>query len=211
VSPLAALLLRGVVLGLAIAAPVGPIGLLCIRRTLADGRRIGFVSGLGAATADGLYGAVAAFGLSAVTSALVAAQTPLRLVGGLFLVYLGVRTFRSRPAERAADAPATGNLAGAYASTFLLTITNPMTILSFAAIFAGAGLGAATGGTSAALLVLGVFLGSALWWLLLSSTVGLLHARVTPVTLAWVNRACGLALCTFGLLALAAAFAARGR
>src|SRR6266566_8617346 len=132
--------LRGVAIGFSIAAPVGPIGVLCIRRTLAEGRGCGFASGLGAATADAVYGCVAGFGLTSVSNLLVSQQTWLRLIGGLFLCYLGVKSFFARQA-RSAAASKSGALTGAYASTFLLTLTNPMTILSFAAVFAGLGLG----------------------------------------------------------------------
>jgi LysE type translocator len=124
------LFLRGLVIGFSIAAPVGPIGVLCIRRTLADGRAAGFFSGLGAATADALYGAVAAFGLTAISSVLIGQATWLRLGGGLFLCYLGIKTFLARPAAEATPARATG-LIGAYVSTLLLTLANPTTILSF--------------------------------------------------------------------------------
>jgi len=200
-------LVRGIVLGLSVAAPVGPIGLLCIQRTLAQGRRVGLVSGLGAATADALYGAAAAFGLTAVTGTLVSVQTGLRLAGGLFLIYLGVRTLRSRPAECAAEAGAMSgsrhSLLAAYLSTLLLTITNPMTILSFAALFASAGLvGANAGPAAATLLVFGVLLGSALWWLLLSAGVGLFRSRLRPERLVWINRLSGAAIIAFGLAAL---------
>ncbi|OFX32959.1 MAG: lysine transporter LysE, partial [Armatimonadetes bacterium RBG_16_67_12] len=136
-------LLRGLLIGFSIAAPVGPIGVLCIRRTLAHGRTAGFVSGLGAATADALYGGVAGFGLTAVSGVLVDQQVWLRLVGVAFLIYLGIRTFLARPSDRAAAAAASG-LISAYGSTLILTLTNPMTILSFAAIFAGLGLGQAS-------------------------------------------------------------------
>jgi threonine/homoserine/homoserine lactone efflux protein len=129
-------LFQGILIGLSIAAPVGPIGVLCIRRTLSEGRGTGFVSGLGAATADAIYGCVAGFGLTFISDILVSQQTWFRLVGGLFLCYLGIRNFLARPVERAASVGGQG-LAGAYASTFILTLTNPMTILSFAAIFAG--------------------------------------------------------------------------
>ena len=135
------LLLRGVLLGFAIAAPVGPIGVLCIRRTLAFGRITGLVTGLGAATADMCYGAVAAFGLAAVSSLLISQQHWIRLIGGAFLCYLGVTTILARPAAAAASARS-GGLAAAYASTLALTLTNPLTILSFAAIFAGLGFAA---------------------------------------------------------------------
>jgi len=182
---------------------VGPIGVLCIRRTLADGRAVGFAAGLGAATADALYGAVAGFGLTVVSTALVGQQGWLRLIGGAFLCWLGARTFLARPAEAAAQAAGGAGLLGAYASTLVLTLTNPMTILSFAAVFAGLGVGAAGGGYgAAAVLVLGVFAGSALWWLVLSGAVGLLRHRVTPRGLRWVNRASGTIIAGFGLPAL---------
>jgi len=194
--------LRGLAIGFSIAAPVGPIGVLCIRRTLAEGRLCGFASGLGAATADAVYGCVAGFGLTAVSDLLVSQQTGLRLIGGLFLVYLGVKSFFARPAGSAAT-PNGGALAGAYASTFLLTLTNPMTILSFAAVFAGLGLGGgATNYAGAALLVLGVFLGSALWWLCLSGGVGLFREKLNDDHFRWVNRISGTIIAGFGLLAL---------
>jgi threonine/homoserine/homoserine lactone efflux protein len=193
------------ILGFSIAAPVGPIGILCIRRTLAEGRSFGFASGLGAATADALYGSIAAFGLTLITNVLVGQQLWLRLVGGAFLCYLGARTLLSRPAEQAAQARASGRgLLGAWVSTLLLTVTNPMTILSFVAVFAGLGLGqGAAGELDAAMLVLGVFCGSALWWLVLSGGVSLLRRRVTPNLLVWVNRVSGATILAFGLLALA--------
>jgi threonine/homoserine/homoserine lactone efflux protein len=181
---------------------VGPIGVLCIRRTLAEGRATGFVSGLGAATTDAIYGSIAAFGLTVVSGVLVGQQVWLRLIGGAFLCYLGLKAFTARPAEQTAAAGGNG-LPGAYASTFFLTLTNPMTILSFAAIFAGLGLaGASADFTSAATLVAGVFLGSAAWWLILSTSAGGLRARVTPGGLRWVNRISGGIILTFGLAAL---------
>ena len=197
------LFFKGVVIGFAIAAPVGPIGVLCIRRTLAEGRVSGLVSGLGAATADALYGAVAALGLTFVTEFLVGGQAWLRLVGGAFLLFLGVRTFLARPAERAAPAARSG-LPGAYASTFFLTLTNPTTILSFAAIFAGLGVaGAASGDVlSAMLLVLGVFLGSAAWWFVLSGATSLFRTRLSVRGLRWVNRISGTVIAAFGVLAV---------
>jgi len=195
--------LRGLVIGLSIAAPVGPIGVLCIRRTLADGRAIGFVSGLGAATADGLYGAVAAFGLSLVTNALVNQRLWLQAAGGIFLCYLGVRTWLAVPAAASGEAADGRGLTTAWASTFALTLTNPATIISFAAIFAGLGLGRSVGGYGAAsLMVLGVFLGSALWWLILSTGVGLLRSAFTRDRLRWVNRCAGLIITAFGVAAL---------
>jgi threonine/homoserine/homoserine lactone efflux protein len=202
------LIVRGFILGFAIAAPVGPIGLLCIQRTLNQGRLVGLASGLGAATADAFYGAVAAFGLTIVSAFLIEQQFWLALVGGLFLCYLGVRTFLSGPAARAANSEAKG-IGGAYMSTFLLTITNPMTILAFVAIFAGAGLATAGGDAmAAAWMVVGVFLGSATWWFLLSGGVSLLRSHINATVLLWVNRAAGAILVIFGVLAIGRAFVA---
>lgn len=195
-------LLRGMIFGLSVAAPVGPMGVLCIRRTLADGRIAGLVTGLGTATADACYGAVAAFGLTFISAFLVNQQFWLRLIGGAFLCYLGATTFLSKPAERPAAVRA-GGLRSAYFTTFALTLTNPLTILTFAAIFAGIGAGEINGAYgSAALLVLGVFLGSALWWLILSGGTGLVRAKLTPARLVWVNRISGVVIATFGALAL---------
>jgi threonine/homoserine/homoserine lactone efflux protein len=192
--------LRGLAIGFSIAAPVGPIGVLCIRRTLADGRASGLVSGLGAATADALYGCVAGFGLTFISNTLISQQVWLRLIGGAFLCYLGLKTFLARSAEQAATAKA-NSLVAAYVSTLFLTLTNPMTILSFAAIFAGLG-GASGNYVSALVLVLGVFVGSALWWLTLSTGVSLFRTKFTPHGLRWVNRVSGLVITTFGLFAL---------
>lgn len=199
-------LFRGILIGFSIAAPVGPIGVLCIRRTLADGRAAGLVSGLGAATADALYGCVAGFGLTLISNFLVRQQWWLGLIGGLFLCYLGGKTLLSKPAEQAASAKGSG-LLGAYASTFFLTVTNPVTILAFAAIFAGLGLANTRGDYGAAVvLVLGVFLGSAAWWLLLSGGVSLLRERFTATGLQWVNRISGVIILGFGLFALTTLF-----
>jgi threonine/homoserine/homoserine lactone efflux protein len=201
-----ALLLKGLVMGFSIAAPVGPIGVLCIRRTLGSGILHGVVSGLGTASADAIYGCFAAFGVTAVSDFLLGAQFWLRLVGGVFLLYLGFMTFRSVPAREAAKAGEgrSGGLAGAYASAFFLTLTNPMTIVSFAAVFAGLGLGAAPEGrASAALLVFGVFAGSMLWWLFLSGSVHLLRSRFDHTRLVWVNRLSGLVIAAFGVASIA--------
>lgn len=196
------LFVRGLILGFAIAAPVGPIGLLCIQRTLNEGRTIGLVSGLGAATADAIYGAIAAFGLTLVAGFLVDQQHWLSLAGGVFLCYLGARTILATPAVVGARADATGVL-GAYGTTLALTLTNPMTILAFVAIFAGAGLAASAGDQWAALMiVLGVFCGSAAWWLLLSTGVSLLRGSITPPVMVWINRIAGVVIALFGVFML---------
>jgi threonine/homoserine/homoserine lactone efflux protein len=160
-------LVTGAVVGFSIAVPVGPVGLLCIRRSLSDGRLAGFVTGMGAAAADTLYGLAAAFSLTALTNFLVDHRTSFQLFGGLFMLGLGVATLRSRPVASTADRPA--HHAGiAFVSAFAITATNPMTVFAFIGIFAGLNHPAAD--TLASMrLVLGVFLGSAAWWLILSN------------------------------------------
>src|SRR5215469_4015962 len=176
-------LLKGFAIGFAIAAPVGPIDVLCIRRSLAGGRWLGLATGLGAATADASYGAIAGFGLTAVSTFLVSQRLWLNLIGGLFLCYLGVKTWLSKPAKASAAAEVVP-LIPAYASTLLLTLTNPMTILSFIAVFAGLGLSTAANYFAASLLVIGVFSGSAAWWVVLSTVAGSLRSRVSD---AWMR------------------------
>ncbi len=204
-------LIKGILMGLAIAAPVGPIALLCIRRTLAQGRDVGLASGFGAATADGLYGMVAAFGLSAVSDLLVKNTAYLQLAGGLFLCYLGLTTFLAKPVSAQTldsmppAAAASLPTISAYTSTLALTLTNPATIFSFIAIFAGLGITEASR-LSSVTLVFGVFTGSMLWWLVLISGVTHLRNRLTPQRLARFNQAAsrvfGLLIFGFGVAAL---------
>jgi threonine/homoserine/homoserine lactone efflux protein len=200
--------LKGMAIGFSIAAPVGPIGVLCIRRSLADGMRTGFAVGLGAATADAAYGCVAGFGLTAISGFLAAQQFWLGLVGGAFLCYLGVRTFLSKPAVQEA-ASRRGGLAASYISTLFLTLTNPATILSFVAIFAGLGLGASVERGAAAPLVSGVFIGSALWWLILSAGAGALRSRIDNGRMQLINRFSGCVLIAFGIYAVVFAIQSR--
>jgi len=195
--------LKGLMIGLSIAAPVGPIGVLCIRRTLAVGRAVGLATGLGAAAADAVYASIAGFGLTAFSDLLLRYQNPLRFVGGIFLLFLGVRAFLAQPARRETTPLASSSLLGAFASTFLLTLTNPVTILAFLGIFAGLGLAQTTNSyTEAARLVIGVFAGSSLWWLTLSTATSLLRSKLTDGALLWVNRLSGLVIGAFGLAAL---------
>jgi threonine/homoserine/homoserine lactone efflux protein len=196
------LFLNGLAIGFSIAAPVGPISMLCIRRTLAGGRAHGLASGLGAATADAAYGTIAALGLTILSSFLVNQQTWLRLIGGAYLCYLGYKTFRAKPADRSAEVKGRG-LIGAYASTLFLTLTNPMTIISFAAIFAGLGAGAAGSSTIGALLiVIGVFTGSCSWWLILVGLTSIFRSKLNTVGLSWVNRVSGVVIAGFGIVVL---------
>lgn len=196
--------LKGALLGFSIAAPVGPIGVLCIRKTLQHGRISGLVSGLGAATADAIYGAIAAFGLTFISDLIISFQMWIRLIGGIFLLYLGLKTLLAKPAKEAAAGKSS---MGDFISTFFLTITNPMTIVSFAAVFAGLGVGQ-TGGNydHAAMLVLGVFIGSAFCWLILSEGVTLFRHKMSQKGLQWVNRIAGIIITGFGVFALFGAF-----
>ena len=205
-------LIKGLLIGLSIAAPLGPIGVLCINRSVAEGPRLGFICGLGAAAADALYALAGTVALSAIAQWVIEDRITLRVIGGIFLIYLGARTFM-RPA---ATLPTPGRIGAllppgaraAFMSTFLLTLANPVTLLGFAAMFAGLGvapvglIGAAN--SAAAALVLGVFLGSALWWLALSSLIGQLRRYIGPSLLTMINRISGTILTAFGLYAFTA-------
>jgi threonine/homoserine/homoserine lactone efflux protein len=195
--------IKGWLIGLAIAAPVGPIGVLCIRRTLADGRLIGFLSGLGAATADMLYGIAAALGLTAIQIYFLQQQVWLRFIGGIFLVVLGVRAFFSQPPLKSSDISDRISGLVAYTSTLGLTLTNPLTILSFTLVFASLRINNIQDNFFAGgLVVVGVFLGSASWWLLLTEGVGLLRQRFNPNLQLWINRIAGVIIFSFGISAL---------
>ena len=197
--------IRGIIIGFAIAAPVGPIGVLCVQRTINRGTSFGFVSGLGAATADACYGIVAAFSVAAVFNFLSDHKTWFSLAGGLYLGYLGIKAIRSVPENRVEASNAMGRLR-AYLSIFFLTLTNPMTIFSFAAVFAGFGFGNTAGNyLNAVILVIGVFCGSAMWWLTLSATTGLIRHKFTATHLRWINRISGTIIIGFGIYALTGA------
>jgi len=193
--------IKGLIIGFSIAAPVGPIGVLCIRRTLVYGRMSGLLSGLGAATADGFYGLIAGLGLTAVTGVLVGIQPVLKPLGGCFLCYLGLRIFTAPMAESGAEAARTG-LISDYVTTLLLTVANPMTILSFSAVFAGLGIAAGTDYSEASALVAGVVSGSSAWWLILCSITSCFSGSFDYRRMTWVNRISGVIVAGFGLAAL---------
>ena len=196
------LFIKGLIIGFSIAAPVGPIGILCIQRTLSDGNVQGLVTGLGAATADAIYGFIAAFGLTLISNFLVNQSFWIRMIGGLFLCYLGIRAFSRKPSTQSVTL-ANSSVLSAYGTTFFLTLTNPMTILFFAGIFAGLGIvSESIHYASAGLMVIGVFLGSAAWWLLLSGVTGIFRHKISAGKLALVNKLSGVIILTFGLMAL---------
>lgn len=204
---MSSLLLRGLALGFAIAASPGPIFFLCLRRTLLRGRLYGFVSGLGVATADGLYAAIAAFGFAVAISAMTGGRRPFALIGGAVLIGLGLRILFERH-DRAAEVPAASGagLAWAYLSTLGLTITNPATIISFAALAATLSLGGGGGPARPAVLVAGVLLGSAAWWCVLAIGASLLTTRLTPTVIRAINTFSGVAIAVLGMLAVYSAF-----
>ncbi|HTB05618.1 MAG TPA: LysE family translocator [Bacteroidia bacterium] len=193
-------LFKGIIIGLSIAAPVGPIGVLCIKRTLSEGMVSGFVTGLGAAAADTIYGIVAAFGITAITNALVAQQMWIHTIGGMFLLYLGFRIVTGNPANEAAKAESK-SLLWNFISTFFLTLTNPTTVLSFMAVFAGIGIGT-SGYMSSAIVAGGVCLGSVLWWFILSGIMSRLRSKVNDSMLIWIKRLSGMIIVGFGIWAL---------
>jgi len=201
------LLLRGFALGFAVAAAPGPIFFLCLRRSLQRGRLYGLASGLGVATADGIYAAIASLGLAAVSTVVTGGRRPLALIGGGVLIVLGTRILLEKRANPGEVPAATGpGLALAYVSTLVLTITNPATIISFAALVATLGLGSGSGLVKPAMLVGGVVLGSAAWWCVVALAASSLRARLTPTVIRGISTFSGLAIAILGLLAIYSAF-----
>ena len=181
---------------------MGPIGLLCINKTMHKGRLSGFVSGMGAASADMFYGGIAAFGLTIISGFLIDKAPVVKLLGGLFMCYLGLKIFFSKQSGEKLENESK-NLLGDYSSTFFLTITNPMTILSFTAIFAGLGIiNSKVNIFNSSLLVLGVFVGSAFWWLLLCLGVEFMNKKSNKKLISLISKFSGLTIFIFGLWAL---------
>ena len=196
------ILLKGFIIGFSIAAPVGPIGVLCIQRTLNNGYYSGLLTGLGAATADAVYGLGAAFGLTVISDFMITQKFWFSLIGGLFLCCLGIRAFRIK-SDRSIGTSKKNSFARDYGSTFFLTLTNPMTILFFIGIFSGFDvIGEFNRSTTAAILVLGVFIGSGLWWFSLSSVTRVFRSRVPINLTSVINRVAGIVIIVFGLITL---------
>lgn len=193
--------IKGLVIGFAMAVPIGPIGIICVRKTLTEGRIHGMVIGLGAATADLFYGSIAAFGLTIISDTLQTQRVWIRLVGGALLIFLGIRTFRARPADPNLPLRHTGKLRS-YFTTIFLTFTNPITIFVFIAVFSALGLGEGLAFFSASFLVSGVFLGSGLWFLILSSGVTLFRKKLDLTGMKWVNKIAGVLIFISGLVAI---------
>ncbi len=196
-------LLRGVAIGLAVAIPVGPIALLCMRRTLEGGFSVGFATGLGAALADLFYAGTAAFGIAAVEAVLLVYRTPLSFIGGIFLLALAARTALSKTITIREVNLKTGGTLNAVVGGFVLTASNPLTVLGFVAIFAGfgAGRGLTDAGRSVS-LVLGVFVGSTLWWMALTGVIARIRHFFEPRTLHALNLAAAVVIAAFGVYEL---------
>jgi threonine/homoserine/homoserine lactone efflux protein len=195
-------LLRGLAIGFSLAAPVGPIGVLCIRRTLAYGSKRGLVVGASAASADMMYGIVAAFGVTLISDFIFIHQNIIRIAGGILLLFLGYHSYRSHPATDTESNNANGHTR-AFISTFLLTLTNPMTLFAFAAVFAAIGLEKIVGDYSlASFLVIGVLLGSFCWFSLLTTLVHFFREKISTNGIALVNKIAGSLLIIFGIVAL---------
>jgi len=203
-------LFKGMAVGIVIALPVGPVGLLCVRRTLFEGAIFGFVSGLGAAVADTVFGIIAGFGLTIVRDFLLGYQDWFGAGGGVFLLYVGIRALL-RGGEAEPEPVEDEALFAAFASTFALTITNPITILAFAAIFAKVGVSEHAGYLDTGMLVAGVFAGSLLWWLALSFGIAGLRRVTGRINLIWLNRVSGSILALSGAGLLGVALLALGR
>ena len=194
--------LKGLIIGFAMAVPIGPIGIMCIRKTLAEGHSRGLVIGIGAATADSLYGSIAAFGLTFISDAIASQHFWVRLVGGGLLLFLGIRTFRAKRKKDPIVPFDKKGLLGSYVSAFLLALTNPVTIFAFVAVFAAFGLGHKLVILSACILVLGVFTGSCLWFLSLGYVATLFRKKLDASGLRWVNRISGVLIILSGIAAL---------
>lgn len=199
---LGTVLLKGAIIGFSLAAPTGPVGMMCIRRTLTYGQRRGFVSGLGAATADSVYAIVAAFGITLISNFIIEQEHWIRLTGGILLILLGIRTLLKHPVEKSPQNGINGH-ASAFVSMFLLTFTNPMTLFAFAVVFAGIGAGSAVGDTlTASFLVAGVFCGSALWFLFITSAVHFYKDKFKIWGLKVVNTIAGSFILLCGIVVL---------
>lgn len=195
------LFLKSFILGLSVSAPVGPIGLLCIQRTLSRGKTAGFMTGFGAVSANIIYASIAAFGFSIVSAFLMEQELYLKIFGSVFLFYLGIKTFTKKPADTAAKLEGE-TLAAMYLSTFLLMITNPVTIFNFVAMFSGLGFDEdSSTAVSTFSLIGGVFFGASSWWLCLSFFVSIFKKQITPHLLI-VNRASGALIILLGLLSI---------
>jgi len=195
------LLLRGVVAGLAISAPVGPVNVLCISRTIARGPRAGLISGLGAATADTIFGAIAGFSISVVIGLLIRNEFWIRLVGGALLIGIGFHYYFKRPVEPRREPSESAH--SEYVTAMLLNLTNPTTVLSFLAVLAGLGMRHRREWWLTLMVVGGIFLGAMLWWSALALLANRFRESFNLRAMLWMNRIAGLAIGGFGVATMA--------
>lgn len=201
------LFFKGVFLGLAITAPVGPINLLCIRRSLYHGWKIGLMTGLGAALADTFFGAVAAFGLTKISDFLIANQKIVELVGGAAFIFMGISLIRSKPQDPGVSEIKKISPFNAFTSSLLLTLHNPATIFAFLIAFAALKLNEDSSTHNGAIIVtLGVFIGSSLWWLSLSWISSKIRSRISPKTIHYINLGTGVMLVLLSVALLIKSF-----
>jgi threonine/homoserine/homoserine lactone efflux protein len=196
------MLLKGAGIGFAVAAPVGPIGMLCIRTTLERGRVAGFAAGLGAAVADAIYGTIGVLGVTAISGYIEAQRFWLELGGGIFVIGFGIHLGITKPNIQNGNDEIPVSVWADFMKTLLLTLANPSTILTFMAIFAGVPGAAASSMAAVPVIVLGVLLGSAAWWLFLSQGVGVIRHKISDQALKWMNWAAGALLVAFGAYTL---------
>lgn len=197
------LFIKCILSGLLLAAPIGPVNLICIKRTLSEGRKSGVVVGLGAATADAFYGYAAAAGLNFLITFINEHEAAFRWIGGLFIAYLGWLTYRSAPQSQIADNKTSKTLFGLFAGIFLLTLTNPVTIFTYIATFSALGIAVlVTSLAKAAFAAFGVFLGSLLWWLILTSVVSVLRNKITTKSIGYINKIAGVLIILIGIASI---------
>ena len=196
--------MKGIAVGFFVAAIVGPIAILCIRRTLLEGQMAGLAVGLGVAIADGMYALIAGLGLTIIFDFLDTHRTLIQFLGSLFLIFLGMKTFFEKPTSQETHIQET-NFRRTILNTFLLTLTNPLTVFSFMGIFASLNLETDSYVTSI-ILALAVFTGSLLWWILLTSFLRVFHTKVTQNTLILINKISGALISTFGVLGILSLF-----
>jgi len=195
-----AFFIKGLILGFIICVPFGPIGLLCVRRTLMDGKVAGVAAVLGASVVDAIYCAIAGLGVSYISNFLSNERTVLRLAGGLVLIAMGIKIFLTHPTEKTPEATGHGLLAS-FGSSFFLMLTNPLAVMVFTATFSALGIGGWQDAyISTAMLVIGVFLGSALWAPIFVAGVNLFSPQLTPSQLRLANRTAGVILFGFGVV-----------
>lgn len=196
------LFLDGFTLGFAIAAPIGPVGVLCIKKTISSGLKMGLLGGLGASCAKMIFGIIVGFGLTSVSNFLINYNYYISLVGAIFLIYLGITIFMTKPIMNCPNVKKENKLS-AFTTMFFLTLMNPMTILSFLAVFSSLGIANTTSSYSSGLvLVLGIFLGSMCWWMFLCNVVNLFRKKINAKVLSWINKISGIVIVSFSLMIL---------